>query len=401
MVKICVVSPYAHLSGHHWPNAVQLAEALENAGCEVRLLTSARPDANCPACATIRCQSVVAWLNPIYKWLDHDRKRTRVLFAFLQNFENAAVMMAALPMVFSGWHLHFIDARHFLLTLYVILFPVRATYLLAGPCLSGADISPSGEQKTPWKKRFVQFLFEWAFRTGRLRFNCETDAVRDNWLVWLPFAQIQTIPVGIQIPEKIATKSEARKALGLPLDQPVFLIFGTHRMDKDYQTVARAAKICPDRPHLLFAGPLISDNDPKLALDQQNFHDATVLNQFVSDEMVDHLFAACDALILPYPADFDRGSVVLLQAAKYLRPVIATNGVLFGSFVPDNEVGILYECGDVEQLAARMSQIRQMLLADAGKLPFEDGLLKTRLKYSWKTIVAEYIAHFQRTGSKG
>jgi glycosyltransferase involved in cell wall biosynthesis len=232
-------------------------------------------------------------------------------------------------------------------------------------------------------------------------FICETDAVRDNWLAWFPGAKVQTIPVAIKVPGQIAEKSEARKALGLPIVGGIFLIFGTHRADKDYRTIIRAAKLCPERPHLLFAGPLISENDPRLVVEEENFSSATVLNQFFFGKAVDDLFAASDAVILPYPTNYQKGSAVLLQSPQYLRPVLATDGIFFGRFVPAHGIGLLYQYGNVEQLAQRMSQLVQLAQVGEGRLPFEEGLRATRAEYSWERMAALYLAAFLAVGSHG
>jgi glycosyltransferase involved in cell wall biosynthesis len=397
-MKVCVISPYSHYSGHHWTYAVEMAEALDTAGCRVKVFTSARPDSKSLLRSTIPCRSVLPFLNPVYRWLDQDRKRNPTLAKILQNIETLAVMMAALPSGLAGWHLHFIDARILTLLLFVIFFPVRVTCLILGNYPFGDGSEPSTAGGSSFRHRFSDFLHRRAFQTGRFRLNCETEEVRSNWLAWLPYAKIQTIPVAIQIPQRLESKSGARRSLGLSAGRTIFLIFGTHRSDKDYRTIIRAAKACKDQPHLIFAGPVISENDPKIALNQEGFSDATVFNQFILGQMADRLFASADAIILPYPKNYSKGSAVLLQAVKYLRPLLATNCPLFGRFVPDHKVGFLYEYGDAGQLALRMSELHQRVAANPERLPFEEELTQTRAEYSWETVVEKFKAYFQPAG---
>lgn len=113
--------------------------------------------------------------------------------------------------------------------------------------------------------------------------------------------------------------------MNVPQDQTVFLIYGTHRKGKDLHTCIQAAKNSPGKPHLLFVGPVISGESPQELLKKFDYSNATIIPTFVDSSEARKAFAACDAVLLPYPQGYIKGSTVLIEAPQNRRPVIASD----------------------------------------------------------------------------
>ena len=70
------------------------------------------------------------------------------------------------------------------------------------------------------------------------------------------------------------------------------------------------------------------------------------MNEFVPEEMAKYYFAAADAVVLPYGANFSRGSGVLIECCLHLRPMIASATPYFSAFLTRYPCGVSYVPGD-------------------------------------------------------
>jgi glycosyltransferase involved in cell wall biosynthesis len=238
-------------------------------------------------------------------------------------------------------------------------------------------------------------LYKRAFATGRLKFIVETEAVKADW-EGLAGKNVIHIPYAIaERSEPILSKPESRQQLGLPQEAFITLFFGTHREGKDYRTAIDAAKLSKTQPFLLFAGPLISGNDPEVLLREIGYENAVSWKHYCPDDAVALLFDACDAVMLPYARGYEKGSAVLLQACKYGRPVIASNTGHLANFVNQHETGLLFEPENPESLANVYDKMArdQQVAADGMKL----NIASARQEYSWKKLVERYIDIFDDT----
>ncbi len=388
-MKCVILSPYAHLPGHHWANAVQLANALHDSGNEVRLISSFNPINGIEPHSSIRCSVVMPKWAHIFSSAVKKTHTSNLNITIRQNIETAVCILKGIPYSLRGWHLHFIDARFLILLLSVIATRLSMT-CLAGGGYAFSDSTNDSKRQTA-KQKIVDKLFGLAFRTGKFALNCETDDVRNSWLYYLPDANIYTIPVAICLPITTTDKYISRLKLELPVDKPVFLIFGTHRSDKDYHTVIRAAKRLNGAIHLLFAGPLISDNDPALIAKSLGYTDLTVINDFIPESDVESCFSASDAIIVSYPADFDRGSIVLIQAAAYGKPVIASKSITFVQFFQKYCIGELFEINDENHLAEIMIN-----LSHHDKLnSYIKEIERASKDHSWTNTSKIYLKYFE------
>jgi len=235
-------------------------------------------------------------------------------------------------------------------------------------------------------------LYTQSFSTGRIKFIVETKSVQKDWV---PFAgeHVFYIPVAVSVREQpVLNKAAARRALGLPADAFICLFFGTHRMGKDYQTAIEAAKLASSRPFLLFAGPLISGNDPSALIKASGYSSALSWHHFFLDSEAAKIFDAADLVILPYAKGYKKGSSVLLQACKYGKPVVAANTGHLADFINSNKTGKLYTPENPADLAKVLDEMAN--ISETESIELAERIQKTADLYSWKNLTRKYMDVF-------
>jgi glycosyltransferase involved in cell wall biosynthesis len=370
---LAVVSPYTHLAGHYASYTGQLVTAYTRAkGDCVKVFTSWRfTDRGMDSSACAR------WTRLFASAERRNRQWGNVYDTILRNLEFIFCLNAALRDS-SVKHIYCLDARHRALFHYLHKSSQSFSHL----CLGG----PSSKQLGRYRSSYIK-----AFQTSRLTFIVETE---ETLRQWQPIAgeHVRHIPVAIEDPiAQSLTLNQARNVYGIPTDRFVCLLFGTHREGKDYHTAIEAAKLASSKPFLVFAGPVISSNDPERIVQELGFADALVLNRNFRDGQEAALFAACDAVVLPYAEGYTKGSSVLLQACKYGRPVIATNTGHFTEFIYAYKTGLLFNYGSKESLAECYN-----------RSAYEDNsdmfasIAEARRAFAWSTMILKYISIFSR-----
>ncbi len=97
----------------------------------------------------------------------------------------------------------------------------------------------------------------------------------------------------------------------------------------------------------------------KRAIRQRGLETRVCLGGGLSDEMLQALFATCDVFCLPSLERTEAFGVVLLEAMRYGKPIIASHipGSGPGWVVQEGECGWLVPPGDVDALAAKMKNL--------------------------------------------
>ena len=368
---IFIASPSAHYPSHNWPNSVALARALIRRGIAVHIIIfNSPPDAIPPDLrdrVTVVCQRASG---------------SRQIAAGWPNvYETLACLFRALRLSRGQPQavLHFIGGSYWTIVVAALLCRrrfVQSPYsgILAGPA-AGA-------------KALLRPLLKWLLRraaaTGRLDFTCENELVRGQ-IAALVGPRVRLIPYAVDDEEPPVPQAEARQRLGLPPGEKIILFFGTHRLEKDYLTPLRACLTLPVPPLALFVGKVISENDPARAAAACHYPNARFVNDFVPEDLTKYYFAAADALVLPYEAGFARGSGVLIECCRYLRPMIASATPYFSSFLQQYPCGVTYAPGD----SASFALAAQPLLANPAA--FHDALARARRDHSWQSAADKYI----------
>jgi glycosyltransferase involved in cell wall biosynthesis len=261
---------------------------------------------------------------------------------------------------------------------------VRFVYSLYGGILSGPATGLKARLRPHLKN-----LLQRAAATGRIDFTCENEFLHDE-IKPLLGAHIHVVPYAIDDSEALPSREEARRRLELPLAEKVLLFFGTHRREKDYHTPLKGCRTLLQPPLALFVGQVISANDPRQAVADCGYPKARIVNDFVPEEMTKYYFAAADAVVLPYEANFSRGSGVLIECCRHLRPMIASATPYFSAFLARYPCGVSYVPGD----SASFADAAGRLLADSTGCPA--ALAQARRDHSWTAAADQYTRLYDR-----
>jgi glycosyltransferase involved in cell wall biosynthesis len=369
---VSIVSPHTHLAGHYAAYTLQIVSAYKRAKGHAPKTFTALPFSVDQTTSTIAC---APWTQLLASIRYRNQHWGSTYDTVLRNVEFVLCLKRAIREGGSA-HIYCLDARH----QSFFYFLRRTSNTFSHLCLGGPNPNDSVHRRE---------LYRQAFATNRLTFIVETEETRRQWE---PIAghHVVHIPVAIESPSTaLPSKTEARRLLGLPENRLICLFFGTHREGKDYRSAIAAAQAAPSKPFLVFAGPLISPNDPERFLGELNFGDALVWKRNYAEGEEAPLFAACDAVVLPYAEGYTKGSAVLLQACKYERPIIATETGHLAEFVRRHDTGLLFKAASIESLAQCYDGIRDWFTVEKVA-----NLQKVKTRFTWDAMIKEYLNVF-------
>jgi glycosyltransferase involved in cell wall biosynthesis len=390
---IILVSPQAHYPSHTWPNTVALMRALRQKGCNVRAVIFSTTTQPVPPDLQASVEPVFSRLPPRWRHVAAGKWQERRFGGLMNICETLACLFKALRQTrgHSEPVLHFIGGSYWIVVLATLWFKrVRFVYSLYDCMLSG----PATGLKARLRPR-LKTLLQRAAATGRIDFTCENELLHED-ITALVGPHVHVIPYAIDDTEMLPSREEARQRLGLPLSEKIILFFGTHRREKDYHTALKGCLVLPQPPLALFVGKVISDNDPKRVVADCGYPNARIVDEFVPEEMTKYYFAAADAVALPYEANFARGSGVLIECCRHLRPLIASATPYFSAFLTRYPCGVSYVPSD----SASFALATRSLLADSKN--YLAGLEQARRDHSWNAAANQYIELYEslRAGGK-
>jgi glycosyltransferase involved in cell wall biosynthesis len=377
-----IVSPSAHYPSHNWPITQALARALLSKGREVRIVifsttTDAIPPELRDCLTVVYHQPPAAWRHSAAgQW------QNRRWGGLMNLAETVTCLLRALRLSRGqpDTALHFIGGSYWVVVVAALLFRRRFVCSLFSGIMSGP--ATGAKALLRW---FLKRLVQRAAATQRLEFTTENEFLRAE-VAALVGPHVRIVPYAINDEEEPVSQAAARQRLGLPPHEKILLFFGTHRLEKDYVTPLKGCLTLPKPPLALFVGKVISENDPAQVVATCQYPKAKIVSEFVPEEMAKYYFAAADALVLPYEAGFARGSGVLIECCRYLRPMIASDTPYFSAFLKEYPCGVTYTPLDSGSFAAAIQQ----LLADTAV--FHAALERARHDHSWSSAANQYIA---------
>ena len=141
-------------------------------------------------------------------------------------------------------------------------------------------------------------------------------------------------------------KEEARKALGLPVQEKILLFFGFIRQYKGLDILLKAMadeRIRKEGIRLLVAGEFYEDDKPYRDIISENRLQDTVIlrTNFIPDSEVRTYLSAADCVVQPYRNATQSGVTPL--AYHFEKPMIVTNVGGLPALVPHQKVGLVAE----------------------------------------------------------
>ena len=190
----------------------------------------------------------------------------------------------------------------------------------------------------------------------------------------------------------IISKTEARKHLGLPENDPIVLFFGFIRKYKGLDLLLEAMvdeRIKKAGIKLLIAGEFYEDaRQYHEQIERLGIKDQLILKtDFIPDSEVKYYLCAADAVIQPYRNATQSGVTPL--AYHFEKPMVVTNVGGLPTLVPHEKAGLVAE-PDPGAIADAILKFYQL-----GENYFIPHLRKEKQKYSWVNMVSaiSQLAH--------
>ncbi len=189
------------------------------------------------------------------------------------------------------------------------------------------------------------------------------------------------------------SKEEAKRHLGISVDENVILFFGFIRKYKGLDLLLNAMKLLKEHTlngsfkgcKLLIAGEYYEDKQQYDDLiNELDIADQLILRtDFISDSEVRYYLSAADFVIQPYRSATQSGVTPL--AYHFEKPMLVTNVGGLPSLVPDGKVGLVAE-PNPESIANKIVELYSI-----GEAHFLPHLQTEKLKYSWKVLADTII----------
>lgn len=177
-------------------------------------------------------------------------------------------------------------------------------------------------------------------------------------------------------------RARGRAALGVPEDAPAVLLFGQLRSDKGLGDLLRAARAV-DGLHVIVAGEDLgapaAEREALAALGAR----VHLRAEFIPMSDAADLFAAADAVVLPYRRASQSG--VLLLAYGFGRPVVAYPVGGLAEAVVDGETGWLTGAPEPDALAAALRDVVAAGPEEAARRG-EAGRVLAETRFAWPAI---------------
>jgi glycosyltransferase involved in cell wall biosynthesis len=179
------------------------------------------------------------------------------------------------------------------------------------------------------------------------------------------------------------SKTEARSALGIPLDKPIILFFGFIRPYKGLDLLLKAMAVLKQKgkaPLLLIAGEFYENREQyEQLIDELDIRDLLILRtDFIPDNKVRNYICAADFVIQPYKHATQSGITPL--SYHFEKPMLVTHVGALPAMVPHEKVGIV-TAPEPEAIAHGIEQLYSL-----GEAHFLFHLRNEKKKYNWQLL---------------
>jgi len=397
-LKILLVQPFGHCTGHHSIYTEKLTKALIKTGQEVHLATFSGFIEQWTENLPVQHKSFLSPVSKFKSFLIHLRK-----------FEKLVPVVAAIESLLTflvpvrAKGLNHYDVIH-VIDYYPIFF-LPFGFARGNVLVVNINQSPPEAQRKNLKfhtKRFIEKtilerLERQIMKKNTVSFICHSKHVEESYRKIPIYKPITTIPWGIDNPDRIIRKTDARKYLDLPQDRRIFLIFGPNHNFKNFKTIFQATEKIEEDFMFIYAGKIVKsdeNNNPKwLAQKYGCFENTLIIDKHIPEFEVPYYFYSADALILSYKKNFFGASGVLSYACQFSLPVIASDVGQMGELVRTYNLGLTFEPEDSESLSVALMDF--IKLPESQQEKFKDNMKDFMLKNSWDSVAQQHLYFYQ------
>lgn len=181
------------------------------------------------------------------------------------------------------------------------------------------------------------------------------------------------------------SKEEARRTVEIPLDQQIVMYTGHLYSDKQVEQLVQAAPAIPASVYVVGG----YEEDIERLRKQVSESDSVTFTGFVSPSDIPLYQIAADVLVATAdPAAQYYSPLKLFEYMAAEKPIVATRTPAFEEVLNDGQNSLLYEDGNVTELAQDITsiftdpEVRETLIA---------GVSKTVSSYSWRNRASKII----------
>jgi glycosyltransferase involved in cell wall biosynthesis len=235
----------------------------------------------------------------------------------------------------------------------------------------------------PWDRWLVRAVLRWG-----TRFIVQSIQEEKQLLTLIPRAQADIVPHPIydMLADQRMSREEARRRLGLPLDERVLLFFGIVRQ---YKGLADILAALPEilaqlgSVTLIVAGEFWDDKRPYQEMIERLGVDKSVIieDRYIPNAEVAIYFSATDVLVAPYR--HTTGSGVVQMAKGFGTPVITTDVGGLATMVIDGKTGFVVPPGDLGALATAVTRY----FHEAHGTRMRQAITQSVGVFSWEALI--------------
>jgi glycosyltransferase involved in cell wall biosynthesis len=213
------------------------------------------------------------------------------------------------------------------------------------------------------------------------------------------FPRTHLIPEGHTEFTSHQSQAEARKALGIPADKRMLLLFGVAGRAKGADLLFKAMEGL-DPKFMLYVvgqtgGVYEASWGPTDQLKTSGWGDnLQVLPRFVSETEMEQFFTACDGVVLPYRHGYATTSGNLMMAIENGKALIAADQYYIGEMVRNNKLGLLFPPEDVAALRRCLQEFSEQPVTWFSEI--RQNCQRVVEKLSWTNIGGLYRQLFER-----
>lgn len=392
-MNILYVCPLAHYTGHPSWSAEKESQALIDAGADVSVLTYCGLQNERQITAKQLKVTNMRW----HSWLLRNvitvlrkHKASQRLAMFL---ETLSVLKTAIDLgktiKIDSYHLR--DGEPFPFLLQVMTYNTKTApwvVTLTGtnllnymPLYKSLFIRPSEFFYVLMLKIVNSRMWKYVYEHNRNKFIyiTQNDFVKNKFETYMcgsMSGNIHNLSACVADDIINVSKERAREILKLPKEKIILLSFGNFHVGKDIdvilQAIGRSDAILLHAGH---SGLNTDDNNITKLVEKYGIRDKVIIhNYYIPEDEKKIFFAASDGVILSYKKDFSSVASILWEAARYRRPVIASDNPWLGSTVNEYCLGMTFTAQNASAL--KMTIIAYIELLRNNPLIFQSGLNK-------------------------